>query len=230
MKVMLIGGGEIGKANTSYETKEIDEEIVKMSERNNPNFLFVGLASPFSDSYYDVIKNIYKDLGCTCGTLRKRNIINNFDNAVSKIKNADIIYFGGGDTLKLIEDLKEYKLESYIKEALDRGIVLAGISAGAIMLCNEGYSDSLIIRGESDKYDFIKGLGFVPINFSPHHSGDKRIEMANEVEDRIVYGLENNVALKIIDNNYEVIKSDKKAKAYLISLNGEEELNGNGVI
>ena len=52
MKLMLIGGGDIGRSNTKYETKEIDEKIVKLSNKENPNFLFIGLASNFSDSYY----------------------------------------------------------------------------------------------------------------------------------------------------------------------------------
>ena len=29
-KLVLIGGGEIGKGQTSYETENIDKEIVKM--------------------------------------------------------------------------------------------------------------------------------------------------------------------------------------------------------
>ena len=48
-KIVLIGGGNIGRGNTPYETKEIDEEIVKMTTKEHPNLLFVGLASSFSD-------------------------------------------------------------------------------------------------------------------------------------------------------------------------------------
>ena len=65
-KIVLIGGGNIGRGNTPYETKEIDEEIVKMTTKEHPNLLFVGLASSFSDSYYDNVKLIYRDLGCIC--------------------------------------------------------------------------------------------------------------------------------------------------------------------
>ena len=62
MKLMLIGGGEIGKGNSSYETLDIDKEIVKMCGKENPNVLFIGLASSFADSYYDYVKKIFKDL------------------------------------------------------------------------------------------------------------------------------------------------------------------------
>ena len=85
MKLMLIGGGEIGRGSTNYETKEIDEEIVKMSDKEKPNLLFIGLASSFSDSYYDYIKNIYKELGCNTVYLKKKNVINNPDIVKNKI-------------------------------------------------------------------------------------------------------------------------------------------------
>ena len=47
-KCVLIGGGETGRGTTTYETKEIDEEVVKMTEKENPSFLFIGLASSHS--------------------------------------------------------------------------------------------------------------------------------------------------------------------------------------
>lgn len=220
---MLIGGGDTGRGNTVYSTKEIDEEVVKMTGKEHPNFLFVGLASAFSDSYFDTMKKIYKDLGCECVYLKKKNIINNRDIVENKIRSADIIYFSGGDSIKLVKDLKEYDLVDLVKEAAESNTVLAGISAGAIMLSNEGYSDSAKLRGESDKYDFVEGLGIVPIIFSPHHKEEKVKELMEDIGNRKVYSLENNTALKVIDNTYEVIKSDVNAKAHLISKKQEKE-------
>ena len=98
------------------------------------------------------------------------------------------------------------------------------------MLSKQGYSDALKLRGESDKYDFIDGLGFLDIIFSPHHKEEKVQEMLGEIENRIVYSLENNTALKIVDNSYEVIKSEKDAKAYLITKDKIEELPDKGTI
>ena len=218
---MLIGGGNT--RGGVWETKNIDLEVVKMTNKEHPNFLFVGLASSFADSYYDAMKNIYKSLGCECQYLKKKNIINNRDIVENKIKNADIIYIGGGDTIKLLSELKEYNLTDLFIEAANNNTVIAGISAGAIMWCKEGYSDSLKLRGESDKYDFINGLGYLDIIFSPHHSLEKYNEMIGEIDERIVYSLENNTALKIIDNDISVIKSDNNAKVYLIDKNGIKE-------
>ena len=218
-KLMLIGGGETGRGTTTYETKEIDEEVVKMTEKENPIFLFIGLASSHSDSYYDTMKKIYKELGCTTEYLKKKNIINNPDIVKDKISRADIIYICGGDTVKLINDIKEYEIDKLLKEAYNRGCVMAGMSAGAIMLSREGFSDSLIFRGESDKHEFIRGFKFIDISICPHfHS--------NPVKDeKSVYGLENGTALKIIDDKIEYIKSIKENNIYLVTKDKEEKLS-----
>ena len=226
MKLMLIGGGDVGRGNTTYETKTIDEEIVKMTEKEKPNFLFIGLASKFSDSYYDTMKKIYKELGCECAYLKKKNILNNPDIVKNKIKTADIIYFCGGDTIKLVSDLQEYEIVPLIKEALEENKVIAGLSAGAIMISKDGYSDSLKMREESDKFEFINGLNLLDISFCPHYEkeNDRAIELKEDLKgtNKKVYSLENGVALKVIDNNYEAITSIKDKKAYLCYYNKDE--------
>ena len=220
-KLMLIGGGDTGRGNTSYNTKEIDEELVKKTEKENPNFLFIGLASSHSDSYYDTMKKIFRDLGCTPVYLKKSNLVNNPDIVKQKINDADIIYICGGDTVKLLDHVKEYNLESLLKEAYNKGTVLAGMSAGAILLSNKGFSDSLIIREESDKYEFLNGLKFIDINFCPHYNTDPK--KTTDLEEYLsnsndeVYCLENCTALKVIDDKISIIKSDKNAKVYIVS-------------
>ena len=231
--VVLIGGGEIGRGNSSYETKIIDEEIVKMTKKSKPNFLFIGLASSYSDSYYDCIKKIYKDLGCECVYLKKKNILNNPDIVKNKIESADIIYIGGGDTIKLLSDIKKYEIDSLLEKITDKGTVLVGISAGAILLSDGGFSDSLILRGESNKHEYIKGLGIVNISISPHYKSNvqKDIEMKEYLKNNkllSMFCLENCVALKIVDNEYQVIKSSPINNAYLCNYNIEEKIVTDG--
>ena len=227
-KLMLIGGGETGRGTTTYETKEIDEEVVKMTGKENPNFLFVGLASSFSDSYFDTIKKIYKELGCTPVYLKKKNILNNPDIVETKIKEADIIYICGGDTVKLVNDVKEYKIDVLLKEAYEKGTVLAGMSAGAILLAKDGFSDSKIMRGESDKHEFIEGLDFIDISFCPHYNSNptktKELEEELKENNKEVYCLENCTALKVVDDKIEVIKSNPDKKVYLCTKDKKKEI------
>lgn len=223
MKLMLIGGGEVGRGSTTYETLEIDKEIVKMTGKDNPTLLFVGLASSFSDSYYDIIKKNFKELGCTPIYLKKNNLIHNPDLVKEKFRDADIIYVGGGDTLKLLEKIDEYNLKPLFDEALNNNTVLAGISAGAILFSNKGYSDAYILRDEKDTYEFIKGFKYIDINITPHYHSDsnKTLQLEKYLKNHNdeVYGLENGTALEIIDNKISVISSIKESKAYKVSYN-----------
>ncbi len=205
-KYVLIGGGDVGRGNTSYQTEIIDKKIVELTGKENPNFLFVGLASSFSDSYFDTMKNIYKELGCECVYLKKKNILNNPDIVRNKIMNADIIYFCGGDSVKLVNDLKEYHIDDILREKCESDVVIAGISAGAIMCSNKGYSDSLKMRGESDKYEFVEGLGLLDINICPHFvlGGERATEMVSESFDEAVICI-TDVSALVVAGKGEVI-------------------------
>lgn len=218
MKLMLIGGGDIGRSNTKYETKEIDEKIVKLSNKENPNFLFIGLASNFSDSYYKVIKDIYKNLGCKTGKISNKTLTH-IEVVEEKIKNADIIYIGGGDTVKLVNILKENKIDKMLKEKLDTESVLVGISAGAISYLKSGLSDTEIINNISNNYVKVDGLGFIDYMFVPHFSSDSKKKKDLEKvlkndKDSIALCTDNCAAIEIIDGHINVVKSDIKAKAY----------------
>ncbi len=218
MKLMLIGGGEIGRANTKYETKEIDEEIVKMAGKDKPNFLFIGLASNFADSYYKVIKDIYKNLGCETGKISNKTLTH-MEVVEQKIKEADIIYVGGGDTSKLMSIVKETKMDVMLKEAMERNCVLSGISAGAIIWCKKGLSDYQIMNNISDNYASIDGLGFLNYMFVPHFSSDDKKKedlekVLKENKDINTICVDNCAAVKIIDDKIEVIKSDNNANVY----------------
>ena len=224
MSIFLIGGGEIGRKN-DYETEEIDKRIIKETKIREPNLLFIGLASSYSDSYYDTIKKNYKNLGCNTIYLKKKNIINNPDIVEEKFKKANIIYIGGGDTIKLLEEVKKFQLEKYLKKALENNCVIVGISAGAILLSKEGLSDSYILRGESNHYKMINGLELSNIIICPHfENNSKKEDELKEIlkkEKKEIYALENNTALIIKNNRIAPFKTNNKKIYYCFYKNNK---------
>ena len=218
MKLMLIGGGDIGKSETKYETGAIDKRIVKLCGKEKPNFLFIGLASNFADSYYKLIKDIYKNLGCETGKISNKTLTH-IEVVEEKIRKADIIYIGGGDTVKLVNVLKENGIDKMLREKLDTNSVLSGISAGAIAYLKSGLSDTEIINNISNNYVEIDGLGFIDYMFVPHFSSDpKKMEDLKKVleknKDKLALCVDNCAAIEFTDQSISVIKSSKKAKAY----------------
>lgn len=218
MRIVLIGGGDIGRNNTKYETKEIDEEIVRLTNKEKPNFLFIGLASSFADSYYKVIKDIYKNLGCETGKISNKTLTH-MEVVEKKINDADIIYIGGGNTVKLVNTLKETGMDKMLLNALKKGCVLAGISAGAITYSKYGLSDIEIMEGVSNNYVKVDGLGFINYMFAPHFSSDpKKREDLEKVlkENKSVKALcvDNCCAVEFNDDKINIIKSNKDASTF----------------
>ena len=58
------------------------------------------------------------------------------------LERADIIVVGGGNTLYAIDRWKELHVDKLLRDAMDRGVVLTGGSAGAICWFDGGHSDS----------------------------------------------------------------------------------------
>ena len=74
-KIVAIGGGENGHHNTKYETAPYDKEIIRLTEKKNPNFLFIGLANKYPEYYFEVMDGIYSGMyGCNTDYLRYEEI------------------------------------------------------------------------------------------------------------------------------------------------------------
>ena len=82
----------------------------------------------------------------------------NEKNFPDQVAQADIIYFHGGKSLKILETLSKY----HNLKSMFQGKVVAGDSAGANILSVCFYSQS------SDRIS--EGLGILPIKLIPHYS------------------------------------------------------------
>ena len=93
MKIVAIGGGENGRPGKPYEVKKFDEEIVKMTNLSNPNFLFIAFTQSSvegAEDYYNIINRNFTNLGCNCEHLREKDL-QDMNLVKQKINNANII-------------------------------------------------------------------------------------------------------------------------------------------
>jgi peptidase E len=79
----------------------------------------------------------------------------------------DVLYVGGGNTKSLLGVWREWGLPEVLREAWASGIVLAGVSAGAICWFEQGLTDSF--AGELRP---LECLGFLAGSCCPHYDGD----------------------------------------------------------
>lgn len=222
IKIIAIGGGEIGRPGTKIETEAIDKEIIKLTGKKNPKLLLIPTASNDSESYYSVVQKYFgKRLGCKTDVLYliKNNTTKN--EMEKKIYNADIVYIGGGNTFWMLKIWRKLGVDTILKKAAKKGIVLSGVSAGAICWFTYGLSDSLRLSNPKNKrFIRIRGLGLINMLACPHYNfeKDRKPSLINLIKERggTALALENCSALEVDSNDFKIITSKKSAKAFLV--------------
>lgn len=168
MRIIAIGGGEIGREGTSIETRAIDEHIVSCVDSRSPRVLFIPTASGDAPGYIETFTRYYgSNLGCRVDSLTVES-----DDALSLIENADIIYVGGGSTRRLLEVWREYGWDALIERAAKRGTILSGLSAGANCWYESCSTDSDLIEGTGTRLVRLPALGWLEGLFCPHFDAE----------------------------------------------------------
>ena len=217
-KLIAIGGGELRERTTL----KIDEYIaglakVRAGERR-ANALFIPTASHDFMPYYNTFHKVYTgvfDIKTDVALSVFKEV--DLEKMKAKFAKADMIYVGGGDTVFMIESWKKTGLLSLIEDAYERGVVITGLSAGAICWFSDMYTDSATVSEETgEKYAMFKGLNLVKGVISPHY-GSRMLDF-----DKIVcynydraYGIEDDAAL-VIENGEIVGSVTCGGKALLI--------------
>ena len=215
-KIICIGGGEL----KSKETLLIDGYIADLAKKHAGDKraygLFIPTASHDSMPYFNSFRKTYTsvfdikaDVALTVYGEMDMNKIR------EKFSKADFIYVGGGDTVFMIEHWKKTGLLDLILDAYERGVILCGLSAGAICWFQTMYTDSESIVSETG-YALYPGLNLIKGIISPHYDlrvldFDKIISYNNIA----AVGLENNSAI-VIEDGEIVCSLNGGGKAYYL--------------
>lgn len=211
-RILAIGGGEIKNRDTIMIDEYIAGEAKKAAGDRRACGLFVPTASHDCMPYYNTFHKVYTGL-FDIKTDVALTIRQDFDSEKMKAKfeKADFLYVGGGNTVFMLEHWRKTGLLQYIREAYERGVLIAGLSAGAICWFDEMYSDS-VVEGE---YAMYPGLGWIKGKISPHYN-----ERMLDFDDIVLYnrsrawGIENNAAVEFLDGR--PIKKVGNASVWLL--------------
>ena len=162
MKYVLMSG--------SFTRMEIYQEIIDFLNKyslNNKNIAFI--TADFSDyssndKYIKKLIKLFNDKEFIFNSVY--TIDNRIDSYEMKnyIKDSDIVFLLGGDTLKQINFINKYKLKNIIKE---KNKVVIGMSAGSINMAKK-----VVLAKDKDdgipNLSIYKGIGITDINIEPH--------------------------------------------------------------
>ena len=216
-QIIAIGGGGFGR---NPRHNKIENYILSQSGSKIPNIVFIPTASAEDKGYIVNFYSCFSKLKCSPSHI---NFFQRTPRLDSIINQADIIYVGGGNTKSMLAVWKEWNLQNILKIGYEKGIIMSGVSAGAICWFDQGITDSF-----SDKLEIINCLGIVKGIACPHYDEEKEREpFVNKVikSKRIdsCICIEGNCALHIKnDFNYESINFGNKKKCLKISKENNE--------
>ena len=215
-RIVAIGGGEL----RDKTTLKIDEYIAALAKEHagekRANALFIPTAShdfmPYYNSFHKVYTGTFDIKTDVALTVFKEP---DMERLREKFLKEDAIYVGGGDTVFMIEHWKKTGLLPLLEDAYERGVVLAGLSAGAICWFSDIYTDSLKAE-DGTRYAMFKGLNWIKGIISPHY-GQRMLDFDKIVcyNYQCAYGIEDNAAL-LIENGEIVGSISAGGKAYRI--------------
>ena len=211
--IVAIGGGGFGR---SLGSLEIEKYIISLISKKRPKICFIPTASGDNSLYKLNFYRAFSKLDCITSHI---DFFSRTENLEDKVLSQDIIYVGGGNTKSMLAVWKEWNLQNILQNAYERGIVMSGVSAGAICWFENGLTDSW-----ASELKMMKCMNFIPGNCAPHYDEEPERRPATKkfLDDQSIsfmYGIEGGAALHFIDEQpNSTIRFKKNKNAYKVTL------------
>jgi len=179
-RILAIGGGGFLMEDAP---SPIDRFIAQLTGRDRPKVCFISTPSGDSIDMIDKFYAAFESLGCEPAHLaffrkpfRASLALADF---AEPMLSQDAIFVGGGNTKSALAVWREWGLHRVLAEAWRRGVLLSGMSAGAMCWYEEGLTDSWWGAGLKP----LRCLGLLPGGCCVHYSSEpeRRVRLHREV-------------------------------------------------
>jgi dipeptidase E len=218
--IVALGGGGFGGTG---DDDALDDFVLGLTGVERPAVCFVPTASGDADSYIVRFHAAFPPgrARATCLPL----FIRDRRDLRAHLLAQDVIYVGGGNTVNMLAIWRAHGVDAILREAWEAGVVLAGMSAGALCWFEGGVTDSYgAVDGLPD------GLGFLPGSMCPHFDsepGRRPAYLRLVAEGALPPGIaaDDDCALHFRDTSLaEAVSSRDGAGAYRVDASGESPL------
>jgi len=210
-QIIAIGGGGF---TVQPESPALEMYALSQTRKKNPAVCFLATATGDAPTYIAKFYAAFVKLQC------RPTHVSFFERTpdLRKVLLAqDLIYVGGGNTKSMLAVWREWNLPGILRKAWTSGIVLAGISAGAICWFESGLTDSW-----SEHLAPLPCLGWLPGGCCPHYDGEseRRPSLHQFVADGLMpatLALDDGTAAHFVGRKLKCIVSSRPtAKAYRV--------------
>lgn len=189
MKLWLYSSGD------AYSNQSMDRALLRNLAHKKPTFTFIPTSFEEADDYYDEFIDRFSNYAFIRFNLlhADRKISRQ---ALNRAMNSEVIYLSGGNTFHLLRSLRQSQLIDNLKYFVRTGGILAGHSAGAIVMTpsieTAAYPDFDCDENDVGIQDW-RALRLVHFHFFPHYSNHPRysFELASQSrrQMQLVYGV-----------------------------------------
>jgi dipeptidase E len=140
----------------------LDELVLQLAANPVPRILFLPTASGDPRDQIARFHAAFGDRPCEPDVLSLFRLADVRRPVRDIVLSQDIVYVGGGSMRNLLAIWRVHGLDRLLRDAWERGVVLAGLSAGAMCWFEGGVTTS------SGAPEATPGLGFLPGSLSVH--------------------------------------------------------------
>jgi peptidase E len=205
----------------------LDDYVLAATGAERPKVCFVPTASGDADHY---VVRFYRRFAAVAETShvslfrRDKGAGAVEGDLTAHLLAQDLVYVGGGSVLSLLGTWRAHGLDTILKRAWRRGVVLCGLSAGSLCWFSEALT---AFHGPPEP---VRGLGLLPHSNCVHYDGDG--ERASVFRNLIAagrmregYAAEDGAALHFEGRELlRVVASRPAARAFRVSADGEHPL------
>src|SRR3954447_16794592 len=188
----------------------LDEFILGLASRPVPRVCFLPTASGDPIDHITRFFEAFSDLPCEPTDLSLFRLGRRPVDLWRLLLGQDIVYVGGGSLRNMLAIWRVHELDQILRECWARGVVLAGLSAGAMCWFEAGVTKS---RGPAEA---VAGLGLLPGSLSVHYDGEperRPVYLAAVADGRVPdgFGADDGVGLLFRDGRLERVVSSRPA-------------------
>ena len=211
-QIIVIGGG----FSMDPDNPLLDQYVLEQTGVSRPKVCFLPTACGDADRNIMNFYAAFSRYDCRPAHL---TLFGRTPDLRALLLDQQLIFVGGGNTRSMLAVWREWGLDSILREAWEAGVLLAGISAGAICWFEQGITDSL-----HAEMSVLNGLGLLKGSCCPHFDGQAERRPAFHAflaEGRILpgYAIDDDAALHFREDQVvRVVAARRDAGAYRLQV------------
>jgi peptidase E len=161
--IFAMGGGGF---TMEPDNPLLDDFVLSLAQRAHPRILFLPTASGDTAAQINAFRERFVGRACVAEHLSLFRLSETARPLREIVLEHDIVYAGGGSMRNLLAIWRAHGIDALLVEAWRRGVVLAGLSAGAMCWFQAGVTRS------SGPPEPLAGLGLLEGSLTVHADGE----------------------------------------------------------